>query len=345
MTRILPRHKDSGFLTLQMCFIYRIAQAFFLLCFVTNILANEVGRTECIPQEFKKTYFLLNTDEVADAAMYFKQVFENFFENIEPFTSSVGTRIRVEKYFDTEQLSILNENSGLSMETDEHLPLYRAGRKRILYKDYNTQKNYVFEVKRYNKKISPLDKHPLFGEIKRGDRPLLLNILQEIENFSVGRLVESLHVDHEDLVFLISHFGVPSAEVTMNKFHISNYGLPNTFTVLKFELLPDAQSHLTSDESNLLGARFCQAINAFQDKFPQIEPLGSFGYNNYIQIADELLPGRHFFRNNPLIFKLGQIMIFSLVGFLILYLLIGRYTRRNIFRNLHVDIDLKRHDN
>jgi len=289
----------------------------------------------CGDKKFLSSYFLVEASDVGAVSLFFQQLYENYFEEKTSYTGVVGRRKRVEKYFDVRDFPVLADEKELLLVTDENLPTYRVGRETVIFRDngITPAKVRLFEVKRYNKKTTPLDKHLLFGRVKRKERPDLLKELSGIGQYPSDSFIENLHVNHEEVVYLVRHFGVPVAAVTLDKFHIANYGLPNTSTQIKFERFSGAESHLTVQELNELDDLFCNAINDFHKQFPGLRRLNWIGYKDYQQIANGLLPTRTYFRNNPLLFTLGQIVILSFIGFIILYLFIGRHSLRDNYRN------------
>ena len=110
----------------------------------------------------------------------------------------------------------------------------------------------------------------------------------------------------------------------MDKFHIDNFGLPNTSALIKFEMYNDVDIRLTEKEKKDLNFAFCRANEGFQKQFPEMVPKSGFGYADYHQLASEMLPSRVFFKKYPILFQLGQIAILCFIGFLVLYLFIGR---------------------
>ena len=245
----------------------------------------------------------------------------------------MGHRYRLETYFDFGGLDLLKKNIELVFSVNENLPEYRLDREKIFYRDNKIPSGVsVYEVKRYNKKVSPLDKHPLFGKIKRKERPNLIKALDYVSDEIPEGVVKKLSVDHEEIVYLIRHFGVETGAVTLDKFHISNFGIPNTSMLFKIEIYSDAEKKLTPYEKDQLNKFLCHIDFEFRKYLPHILGSSWFGYADYTKMANKMLPGRALFQQYPLLFYIGQILILSMVGFLFLYLIIGRYSRPAVFK-------------
>lgn len=319
------RYKIKGFI------------AFYVVVFLgfsSLSIASDSPGAGCENQNFTDTYFLLGANQVGEVSIFFNNLFNNYFEDFEPFISTVGQRSRLERYFDTNKNSIHDGGMELYISTEENLPEYRIGREQVVYKNNSAELGpaSIYEVKRYNKKATPLDKHPLFGKVLRKERVNLLDKLKLVGPVQIEALIEMLEVRHEELVFLISLYGVHTASITLDKFHIKNYGLPNTFTLIKYEIQPDSGSNLSELENEKLNQTFCLLMHDFQQEFSSLEPISTFGYQQYVQLANMQFPGRAFFQRYPLIFTLGQILVLILIGFLLVYLLLGRYSQGKNYR-------------
>ena len=301
--------------------------------------AENIQSMPCDSQHFNNVYYLVEPEKVTGVSLFFKNLFNDDFENIEPFTSRVGNRNRIVNYYDTRLTSIMNTGHELYHTKDENLPDYRSGREKIIYRENKSSPgfNSSYEVRRYNKKATALDKHPLFGKIRRKERYLLLDQLKQLDDFELSSLTRHMTVEHEELVFLVSHFSSHTAAVILDKFHISNFGLPNTHTLLKFEIYPDQMKQLVAQEVYGLNRAMCNLTQQFQEKFPSIKPLNTFGYQQYIHLANLQLPSRIYFQRYPWLFTLGQILVLLFIGFLILYLLLGRYKHAKHYRQVSLE--------
>ena len=306
--------------------------------------ASDTNNAFCESSEFSSRYFLLEANDVGLVSTFFGSFFEQYFQDFDPFLSKSGERSRIERYFDSRDLDLHENDAELVLIVDKNLPSYRAGRERIVFRDEINGVKFEFEVKKYNKKISAFDKHALFGKVRRKDRQMLIDKLKSIGLSSVNQVDETLQVNHEELVVLFSHFGTHLAEISLDKFHISNFGLPNTYTLLKFEIFKEKLSGLKANEKKQLNSAFCDLVNDFQHKFSSLKPVGSFGYEQYTDLANKLLPSRSFYQRYPVAFEFGQIFVLVLIGFLILYLFLGRYSQGVSYRESNSGKNLNSND-
>lgn len=100
---------------------------------------------------------------------------------------------------------------------------------------------------------------------------------------------------------------------------------------MKIEKFHDIEDKLTENEIKSLDTFLCQLETNFQNNFPHINSVPWFGYAEYYQLAIDNLPSREFFRKYPEIFTIGQIFILSFIGFLFIYLILGRYSKRDSY--------------
>lgn len=296
----------------------------------TDSFSGEGEAEVCGNQDFRNAYYQVDVSNVARASTFFLGMVENYFNDLEPFSAVVGNKFRVETFYDFEDLGILKNDKELYLSVNKKMPYYRAEREKVVFRSSKgvLSESNVFEVKRYNKKVSPLDKHPLIGMIKRKERPVLFELLKKTSEDVPEELLEELVVEHEEVIFLVTHYGVEYGAITMDKFHIVNYGIPNTTMLLKIEVYPDDLGRLTPGERSQLNEIFCNVDLGIRKQIPAITNTSSFGYPEYFKMANDLLPGRAFLRKYPVLFKLGQIIILSFIGFLFLYLMLGRYKKQ-----------------
>lgn len=281
-------------------------------------------------------YFLIAPEQVGEASLFFQRLHDNYFKDKQPFMPVVGWRNVVERYYDDRNLRLLKTNQELILTEQVNLPRYRSRRELVTYRDHSTDPptKFEFEARRYNKKLTPLDKHPLFGKVQRKARPDLITKLALADDAQAIQIVASVEVSHDEIVYLIQHFGVPTASISIDKFHIASFGVPNTHTLVKFELLPQARSHLSDLETSELTGMYCTAINEFRTQFPGLTAVPEFGYRSYHRLALETLPARDLFRRYPLLYGIGQVVVLTVIGFMILYLLFGRYRPLARYRSL-----------
>lgn len=313
--------------------------AFLLLLFSAYVWSQE-GTQQCSNGVFFDSYFLIEVEDIASVSAFFQQIPAQLSsENDELFAVTVGSKDRVETYFDDTHSTLLKNDQELILNLHTNLPVYRLEREHV---DLNNRipgrlKNDIFEVKNYNKKVTALDKHELFGRVKRNQRPLLIEKLKVFINDPVVDIEKKLQVEHEEVVQLYSHYGEGYGEITWDKFYVSNFGLSKTYSLFKFQLYSDLSSQLSPSESKYLNQYFCNTYAEFINSFPHIPVYYQFGYKSYHFLAESLFPLKSFFEKYPALFSLGQIVILILVGFLFMTLFIGRYTKGQHYRHVVVN--------
>ena len=303
--------------------------------FCSSVWASEDANAKCGRDGFNNVAYLIDVDYISSVSAFFNQIPETYFgSSSNLLVISRGTKSRLETYFDDNDLSLLENNRELLISVEENLPSYRVGREQVVFRDNNLDSTDFFEVRRYKKKATPLDKHELFGRVKRKQRQVLIDKLQVTSQSTVEEFGVKLQVRHQEIVQLYRHFGIAYGAITLDQFNISNFGIANTFSLLKFELYLDETRKLEENERIYLINSFCEANSNFKSKFEDIPPYSSFGYRVYYQLALGLLPSRSLFKKYPLLYEVGQIFVLVIIGFLIVYLFIGRYTKRQNYRKV-----------
>ena len=122
------------------------------------------------------------------------------------FISLMGQRDRITTFYDFDNMALHNENKELLHILDNNLPDYRVEKEQIIYIDKLSTPEAIrkFEVKKFNKKISPLDKHPFFSRMKRKERSVLIDYLSSVSRDSPDSILESLQIESKEKVHLIS---------------------------------------------------------------------------------------------------------------------------------------------
>ncbi len=303
-----------------------------MACAVANVYAENLEQDACENKGFDNAYYLLNKKDYAAAS--------TFFQEIPPmkkgkFYIFPGERERVSTYYDFEDLAILNSGKELVYTLDENLPKYFKEREQVRYIDKPESHSNItsFKVKRYSKKTSSLDKHPLYGKIKRKERPSLIEWLSSFSRNSPELVKEVLRIKSTDSIYFVTFYGDTVAEIAISYFTVSNFGVPNTTMLLKIEKINKNQEELTIDERKDFESYLCQVNNDLKSQFLDAESYPWFGYEQYNKIALDNFPGRRFFQKYPELYVIGQIMCLSFIGFLIISLLLGRYSKSTAYRS------------
>lgn len=145
---------------------------------------------------------------------------------------------------------------------------------------------------------------------------------------------ESVKIKSFENIYFIFLYGVSYGAITLSRISISDFNVPNTSLLFKIEKNHDIEDNLTEGERKYLGAYLCQIKERFEEQFPHIQSSLWFGYTDYHQLAIANLPSRALFRKYPEIFTIGQIIILSFVGFLFIYLILGRYSKRDSYSKI-----------
>jgi hypothetical protein len=335
MNRIyfLHRYLTSSFISKALCLIIA-----YVISSLANIaMADEDFLDTCKNKEFQNTYYhLLNNNDIAAASFFFHQVPVLTPNEEFRFLGLIKQWDKSITYYDYDNLQLLNANKALAHVIENHLPKY-VQRETIKFIEQPTQPDSStdYDVKYYNKKLTLLDKHPLFGKVKRKDRPVLINKLYAINKAKPESISESLKVDSIEKVKLITYFGTPYAAITLSRLTVTDYAIPNISYLLKFEIFYSNLNKSTVDEKNALNNFLCILDKQFQSQLPHIQSSSWFGYTQYYKFAETVLPSRTFFRRFPELYSWGQIFSLVLLGFLFIYLVLGKYSKRANYRKVY----------
>ncbi|MBL1141655.1 MAG: hypothetical protein D8M62_06400 [Proteobacteria bacterium] len=316
----------------KLCF----SSVFITTSTVAVAVTNGTGTDYCINQGFKNTYYLLDYKDITAASVFFQEISLKNTSMESRLVIKKGTRARGITYFDDNNLTLLTAKKELIHVIDNNLPEFREDKEQIIFYDRTllNESSKSFVVKNYNRKLTPFDKHPLFGRIKRKERPVLMELLSGIGISKLQSISGVININSDEEVKLITHFAIPYGAFTFSIFNLDDFGVPNTSFLLKFEMFSNEDNSLTVFEKESLNKLFCQVNKQFQISFPHAESSPWFGYAEYHKLASEILPSRTLFRKYPLLFSVGQIVCLSFIGFLFIYIVLGRYSRRDNFRKV-----------
>jgi len=299
-----------------------------------NAIADDDSPTSCENKGFDNIYYLIDKNDFYSASIFYKKIEIIDSKTEMDFKSLIGKRDRSSIYYDFDELDILNAQKELVYILDKDLLDFFPGREIINYIDTQTTPVNInkFEVKKYNRKISALDKHSLFSRVKRKQRSILIDLLANISKSPPEAISESLKIELSENIHFITLHGSNFGAITLSRFTISDFGVPNTSLLFKIEKFYNGQDYLIEQERKYLDAFFCQIEERFEIQFPHIKSSAWFGYRDYNQVAIYKLPSRALFRKYPEIFSIGQIITLSLIGFLFIYLILGRYSKSDSHR-------------
>lgn len=306
---------------------------YLLLLLVVPLANAEPSRKEgacgvSLPNEW---YYFVSLDEIPLVSEYFKGLPEVLFDDLEGFTLSMGTRHRRDTYFDFDSEELLHAGKELFFRENLYLPRYRDDREQVVFVDRDESiRRHVYKVKKYKKNISPLDKHPLVGRVRRKDRPMLRESLGDT---SLGNamldLKAQLTVLHQERSYIFTHLGEEYGSIVLDHVSMRVFGLEHSAVVLRFSLKGQVSS---PEDRQLLEEYFCRVQQALEQRLGRSWNGEYIGYKEYRAMADGVLPNRRWMMNHPWVYKLGQVLILAVMGFLILYLLIRRLPDRTPHR-------------
>lgn len=303
----------------------------------TSYALDEGARqNDCDSHGFDNSYYVIGEKDFIAASAYYLNIPKINSDGKTRFLSQIGQRKRTATYYDFDDLALLNAHKELLHVFDTDVPNYFADREQVQYIDMQATSNntYIFDVKDYNKDVSSLDKHPLFGRVKRKQRPQLIENLETVSKVAVESVFEHLRIESQDSVHFITLYGITYGTVILSRFSIYNFGIPNSSLLLKFEKNNEKQSALTIQERKYLDTFFCEINEQFQLQFPYIKHFSWFGYSQFNDLAVDYLPNRAFFLKHPELYSIGQIVCLTLIGFLFIYLFIGRYSKSSSCRKI-----------
>ena len=231
-----------------------------VIIIATSALAKDSSLNSCDNQYFDNVYYLFDKNDFIAAGDFFQLNDLLFPFERTNFKGLLGQRNRITTFYDFDDLKLLNANKELVHTLDNNLPDYRVEKEQIIYIDKLTTPATIkrFEVKKYNKKVSPLDKHPLFSRIKRKERSILIDQLSTISKDPPDSISESLKIRSAEILHLITLFGIPHAAITLSEFTISNIGVPNTSLLLKIDIFHDWLDELKEHEKKYLNTLLCR---------------------------------------------------------------------------------------
>ena len=131
----------------------------------------------CNDNYLVNSYYLIPNKDIQSVAGFYNNAGPFLFLDTHLFSLYKVGRNRVDTYFDTQNLSLLGQKKELLISLDVDLPAYRLGKEQVISIDSALLPLRIakYESKYYNRKLSSLDKHPLFGKVKRKERQTLMS--------------------------------------------------------------------------------------------------------------------------------------------------------------------------
>ena len=210
---------------------------------------NAAGKnTECTPNEFNNAFYKIELGDVAAVSLFFRNLPEKYFQNTQNFSNKPGRNYGFTQFYDFDSLSLLDSGASIALQVNENFPNYRKDKKSAHLKSITRPEiNRKFEVRDYNRRTNAIDRHELFRQIRRKDRNSLIETLKGIDNQPALLIKQKLTVQHDDIVYLTTHFGKKYGAVTLSSIQVENFGVPNTHTILKIELFQKNNNQLSAE--------------------------------------------------------------------------------------------------
>ena len=267
--------------------------------------------------------YILEYDQILPASIFFKSLQTLLPADPEKKLTSISGQLELTTtFFDTNNRAALNNNAQISLTTNHRLPGYRENRESVTVK--KGEKSLSYTTKNYTQKENSDDKHKLIGRISRKQRP---DFYRELQNAGINNPLEVrevLRVETDSVTRQYQFLGDPVATVSIKSHEISNFGLPTRLSTFEIRRIGKARN-LSQIEEKTLNSRLCAIEQEIKKQIPGIRKITTGEYQLYTEKAQETLPTHLLFSSTPWLFKLGQIVILSIIGFLLIYLINGRH--------------------
>lgn len=307
----------------------KVLSLFFSLISCFNIVAA----SECLTatKNFEGRDYLVPIHLSGEVSEFYRNINATDFQNFPNLNGQEGRRLVRQEFFDDSDFHLASAGVEVWMQEIDGIREYREDKRKIFITDSDHSQSDVaeFDYKRYKVKREKLDEHPLLGKIKRKDRPAFFDALGAPAGYSFDRIDSRLTVIHNELVYALFLYGKPVGEIVLDSFHIENFGLRNTHFMFRLRSFADGVAGLTAKEKVLFNENLCRVADRFEARFPQFTVRERIGVNIYLGLAQKSFPGRLFFEKYPLVFKLCQVVVLVIIGWLVMALILGRYEKSN----------------
>lgn len=276
---------------------------------------------------FEDKYYFLDHHNIIQASTFFQTLsIDGLEDKSQKLSSTIGRLNLSTQYFDTANLTLLKQHTGISQITNTNLPKYRPKREQIIWEASNQKR--PIKVKNYNRKVDQYDKHPLLGKVRRKDRAPLIKELAELGISNPQELNKQLDIKTQIVTRQFRLYGEPVAEISIKNHEIENFGIPTRVTEFAIEkVYSPKKSILKAEEKKEISKLLCEIDSHLNDQVKGLQSKPNIGYPDLYSESIKKLPARHFFKTIPVAFKLGQALILSILGFLLITLIKGRYTK------------------
>ena len=256
---------------------------------------------------------------------------DSFFSTFPKSLSAIDDKLVVQitnygyknTYYDTHNLSLDHNNSLLYFQKD-HIKSYDNKNDNITLST-NSQEDKKFISRNYNRKISPVDKHPLLGMIKRSERPLFIDELSKLGIESPLSLKKTITVIHDGKVLNIHYGGYQLRLATHHKVNARFLGIDTIENFISIPSLNETGNINNQDIKLLLSIRTI-LLETLKRNFISLKPADNFLKKNPYKLVIINTPAMDLIIQYPLAYKSLQALLF-----LILLSLIALLVRKLAF--------------
>jgi len=288
-----------------------------LFCFCSTIAFADINNISSLETRYK-----IKNEQVALLSTYFNS--KQFSRIMNQYGYQYQRKLSSTKktFYDNTQLELLNNNTSISIN------------QLSLTKDKNSfdtlikiqqqielktpEKHLIFESRKNRKVISPEDKHPLLGVIKRNDRIALKQTLSQIGLSNYFKLQQILTIETRELKYLLIKKNQIAVIISIQSSTAETFGLQSNYSGLTIK-----QNSSTIDNSAIITA----ISNDLSREFPNMPQNIHTEYYTAFNYLTDIFINLAFIIKHQRLYKITQIVFFSIGGFFILLL----FFRKRLF--------------
>jgi len=230
------------------------------------------------------------------------------------------------RYFDSTNFTLRKQNAELSLELRQDLPVYVDLHRRVRFSspgnDSETVKHHLYDVRDYQRKTDAADKHLIIGKVRRKSRAELLDQLAQHNVDDFRRLSDVLHVNHDNLSIVVRDTHNIYAEITLDVATVYAQNVSEKAYSIRLTYGPQMLVTMTPTERKHLDRLFTLMNCELLDEYGSAAERNWIGYKHYLQIAVKTSPYFELFTRHPLIFKWGQVLLWSALALLLISLIL-----------------------
>lgn len=240
---------------------------------------------------------------------------DSFFNTFPKSLSTIDDKLIVQitnygyknTYYDTRILSLDQKSSLLYFQKD-HIKSYDNANNNITLSIMG-QQDKKFISRNYNRKISPVDKHPLLGMIKRSERPLFIDELSKLGIKSPLDLKKTISVIHDGKVLNLHYAGYQLRLATHHKVNTRFLSRDNIENFISIPSLNETGNIKNEDIKLLISIRTI-LLDALERNFISLTPADNFLKKNPYKLVRINIPAMDLIIQYPLAYKSLQALLF-----------------------------------